>query len=154
MSDFKLTFWNPIFNHEIQVSNTYRESGYDALELHSVERDAGLCLIFEDNQFMYRFHYEQLEEENRFMEIYSVVFTPEHMRNDLIGEALVLLNKRNKKFWPFFKAEGSTLLQWCRNQMSLHLQADKSVCHHVYFTSDEVIEVIAEKAPEVQIDKK
>lgn len=38
--------------------------------------------------------------------------------------------------------------------MSHHLPADKSVSHYVYFSADEVIEVIAEKDPEIQIDKK
>lgn len=150
----EVIYWNPISHHKLSISEA-PETGYDALELASMSRQSGLQLVFEDNQYVYSVRYEQWIE-SKFVEIYAVVQTPEHMRNDLIGDAFLALEKQDAaiKYWPFFKMKNSALLNWCKEVMDNHLPEEGAVVHHVYFTVDDIIEVIADRDPEIEIQSK
>lgn len=154
MQSEKLVVWEPIEDKVNQFSRFYNE-----LLFHEMLYQKDFVLVFEDVNHRKKYSFTYKQDKTTTYAIISFRLFDEMTRPDVenliskVGEQREEDGLSKLTYEPtFYKVENSSFLSWYDNihpaRVGLHPNAE----HHLYITSDYMIDVLSEHEPIVTVE--
>lgn len=153
MSIEKLIVWEPIKAKEIQFSRFYNE-----LLFYEMHYRKDFVLVFEDVKHSKKYTFTYENKKSQKYAIITFRFFDELTRPDIeeliskVGKVREKEGLSNLTFEPtFYKVENSSFLSWYDNIFPARAVLQPKAEHHLYITSDYIIDVLSEYEPTVSV---
>ncbi|KQL36097.1 hypothetical protein [Psychrobacillus sp. FJAT-21963] len=154
MNKEKLTVWEPIKTKDNQFSRLYNELVF--FEMH-YQKD--FVLVFEDTDHSKKYIFTYDYNKSQKYAIITFRLFDEMTRPD-IEELISKVGKEREEeglskltYEPnFYKVENSSFLSWYDNIFPARASLQPKAEHHLYITSDYIIDVLSEYDPTVAVE--
>ncbi|MED3552720.1 hypothetical protein [Cytobacillus praedii] len=154
MQSEKLIVWEPIDDKENQFSRLYNDLHF--VKMH-YQKD--FVLVFEAAKCTKKYVFTYKQEKSNCYAIISFRFFDEMTRPDVESLISKVGKEREKEglskltYEPtFYKVENSSFLSWYDNIYPARVGMHPNAEHHLYITSDYIIDILSEHEPTVTVE--